>query len=190
LGLLGKPLANRLLGKRTLIVGDVGSGKTRYTAKILKSLLLSREEVTVIDMGPEKRGVGLSLTRYVDIPSWVRYLRPKSLRAPRLEGRDANEVLRLAKYNSEVIRPFLLRYLEEPTPILVINDLSIYLQAGPIEDILDCIRASSTFLGNAYYGSSLAEDKGSEISDRERVLVEEFMREMDYVVFLVRYLEG
>jgi len=45
-------------------------------------------------------------------------------------------------------------------------------------------------LGNAYYGSSLAEDKGSEISDRERVLVEELMREMDYVVFLVRYLEG
>ncbi len=189
MGSPGRPSASRFLGKRTLIVGDVGSGKTRYTAEILSYLLLSREGVTVIDMGPERRGIGLPLTRYVDIPNWVRYLRPKSLRAPRLEGKNADEVLRLAKHNLEVIRPFLLIYQEEPTSILVMNDLSIYLQAGPLEDILNCIRESSTFLGNAYYGSNLAEDKGSGISYRERVLVEELMRGMDYVILLVRYLE-
>ncbi len=167
----------------------MGSGKTRHTVEILYALL-PREGVTVIDMGPERKGVGLSLARYMNIPDQVRYLRPKSLRAPRLEGRDAKEVLRLARYNLEAIRPFLLTYLEKPTPVLVMNDLSIYLQAGPLEDILNCVRKSSTFLGNAYYGSTLAEDRGSGISRRERILVEELMREMDCVMFLMRCSEN
>lgn len=190
MGSRGKALAYRLLGRKTLILGDVGTGKTGYTVRLLESLLNILENsgtlITVVDMGPGKLGVGSPLSRYLRMPERVRYMRPEVLKAPRLEGRDAEEVIRLAMHNYEVLRPLILRYMEEPTPVLVINDLSIYLQFGPLEDLLECLRRSETFIGNSYYGLSLADDKGSGVSLRERVLVERLMGEMDYLVFLRR----
>ena len=49
-------LATSLLGKRTLIIGEVGSGKTALTAKIVLDLIAMGlgNEITVIDMAPEK----------------------------------------------------------------------------------------------------------------------------------------
>lgn len=182
----GRLSASDLLGRRTLIVGDVGSGKTRLTAELLKGLLERVDpcHITVVDMAPERMGVGLALTRYLSLPEGVRYLRQEGLRAPRLEGRNRDEVLQLARHNARLIKPLLDLYRTRPTPVLVVNDLSIYLQSGPLEDVVSCLNLSRTFLGNAYYGSKLEEDAGSGLSVRERRLVEELMRLVDVVVRL------
>ncbi len=174
------------MGRKTLIVGDVGAGKTKLTAELLENLLVRVDppHVTVVDMAPERAGVGLALTRYLSLPEGVRYLRPSGLRAPRLEGRNRDEVLELARHNARLIKPLLDLYRTRPTPVLVVNDLSIYLQSGPLEDIVSCLNLSRTFLGNAYYGSRLEEDAGSGLSVRERRLVEELMRLVDVVVRL------
>ena len=59
-------------------------------------------------------------------------------------------------------------YLRNPTEILLINDLTIYLHAGEVEDIIQLINISNTFTATAYEGEKLADDKGSGITDRER----------------------
>jgi len=173
-----------LLGKRTLIVGEVGSGKTRLTARILEELVKKRlgDYVTVIDMAPESIGdIGGRLHTYTNAIREVRYLAPEVVYTPRLSGRTREEVITLAMYNAMNIRRYILEYIQNPTPILVINDLSIYFHVGDPLDIEECIEVASTFIGNGYYGKRLSEDRGSGISMREQILMEHFMRLMDVV---------
>ncbi|RDD53411.1 MAG: hypothetical protein BA066_04530 [Candidatus Korarchaeota archaeon NZ13-K] len=186
MGSLRIPSPELLLGKRTLIVGRVRSGKTRLTAEILRGFmgLVGAGEITVIDLAPERGGLGLSLRAYLGFPEGLRYLRPASVRAPRLEGRDAEEVLRLARENEEYIRPILLNFLENPTKILVMNDMTIYLHAGDLGLILECMGSVETFLGNAHYGRGDFDDKGSGLNERERLLIEELMRRVDVILKL------
>lgn len=182
---LRTPSPELLIGRKTLIVGKARSGKTRLTVQILRGILslVEAEEVTVIDLAPEKAGLGARLTRYIELPEGSRYLRPELIRAPRLEGRDAEEVLELARINESIIKPLLMIFLREPTEVLVVNDLTIYLHAGDLGLVLDCIDSSGTFLGNAHYGRDF-DDKGSGLNDRERKLVEELMRRADVLLKL------
>ncbi len=178
------PLAGAFLGLRTLIVGDAGVGKTALTAAILEALVArtGTEGVVVLDMAPERLGVGLALARFTGVVKRVAYLRPPGLRAPRLEGQSANEVKALAEHNRAIIEPLLERCADLRPRILAVNDLSLYLQAGDPERLLKCIRAAGTFLGNAYYGGRLAEDRGSGVSEREREGVRVLMRTMNRIV--------
>lgn len=186
MGSIRVPSPEFLLGKRTLIVGKTRSGKTKLTADLLKGMLnfVNPEEVTVIDLAPRKSGLGSPLTNYLELPSVVRLLRPEVLRAPRLEGRNAEEVFKLARSNEEAIRPLLFSFLSKPTEVLVMNDLTIYLHAGDPELLMECLRVSRTFLGNAYYGRGEFDDKGSGLNERERELVEELMKHADLIVKL------
>lgn len=177
----------RLMGRRVLIVGEVGAGKTRLTALALASFLSTYPgyEGTVIEMAPSGiQGLGTPLEAYMALPSTVRLLTARPIRAPRLEGRSGAEVLELARFNARRLRPLLLAYLRRPTPLLAINDLSLYLQAGSPGLMNRAIMSAETFLGNAYYGSSLDEDKGSGISLRERKAVEALLGLMDRIIRL------
>lgn len=184
MGSLRVPSPELLLGRRTLIVGRMRSGKTRLTAEIVSAMLslVGADEITLIDLAPDREGIGLTLRRYLGVEG-LRYLRPSEVHAPRLEGRDAEDVLRLAKANEEVIRPLLLNFLNDPTDVLVVNDLTIYLHAGDLSIVLDCMSSSQTFLANAYYGRDF-DDKGSGINERERRLVEEIMKGIDVILKL------
>ncbi len=170
---------------RLLIVGEVGVGKTLMTAHILEELAPMFKRILIIDMAPNLKGVGVPLANYLALPENSTYLRPDGLRAPRLEGRNANEVLELAKVNASLIRPLLIRCWAEKPDLLVINDLSIYLQAGDLEDLVRCIYSSDSFLGNSYYGKRLVDDKGAGISLKEREGVEALMDHLDYIVHLL-----
>ncbi len=171
-----------LVGKKTLIIGGVRSGKTGLTAEILKSLIDLIGSLTLMDFAPGRGGVGLPLSNYMSVEN---YERPEGLHAPRIEGRDAEEVLRLAKDNEEKIRPILISFLSRPTDALVINDLTIYLHSGDPDLLLKCINSSKTFIGNAYYGRDF-DDKGSGLNERERALVEELMKRVDLVIKMRR----
>ncbi len=168
-----------IIGLKWLIVGDVGTGKTRLTADMLRRLIRHGHgpDITVIDMAPDlPGGVGAPITKYVRIRGRVRYLRPERVYAPRLMSASREEVVRLAEENRRLIDPLLDEYLRNPTPILVVNDSTIYLHAGDPGRLERCIKASRTAVVNAYYGKRLEDDQGSGISLREREAVRLLMR--------------
>lgn len=177
---------DEIIGKKVLIVGEVKRGKTRLTAKILDALVQKFEakDITVIDMAPTTtKDIGASLSSYTNSVNKVKYLRPSFIRAPRLEGRTKEEVVALAEFNKNCIEPLIDHFLSNPTLVLIINDISIYLHRGDLSKIFQCMDKSSTFIANSYYGSFF-NDKGSGISEVEIAKVEELARKADLIVRL------
>ena len=181
--------ANNVAGKKVLILGEVGSGKTLLATRLLKELmsLFDAKEITVIDMAPEAKGeVGGRISDYVDSIDRVRYLSPKKVYTPRISGASCEQVLKYAELNRKAIEPLLDEFSRNPTRILIINDITLYLHIGRLERILVCINEAETVVATAYRGSKLAEDHGSGISVRERRAAEALATHSDHVVDLDR----
>ncbi len=182
--------AQEILKKRTLILGEVGSGKTHLMAKLLVGILSLTEpkDLTIVDMAPEKVGdVGGTLLSTVKISEKIRYLSPKKILAPRFLGESRKQVLEFANKNKEMIAPLLDAFIKDSTKILLINDITLYLHAGDIRKIFDCMELAETFLSSAYSGSYFSDDKGTGINDREKKAVEELMFHMDKVIRMNNY---
>ena len=174
--------AKEILGKKVLILGEAGSGKTQLTAQLLQELmmLMNPDEITVIDLAPQRVGeIGGKLTDYVNVNSRVRYLSPKVVYTPRLAGASPKQVLHYAELNRENMEPLLRRFIRNVTEVLVLNDVTLYLHSGKLETVLKCVRLANTFLATAYYGSKLAEDLGTGISSREKQLTDKLAASMD-----------
>ncbi|MEM3398745.1 MAG: hypothetical protein QW724_04495 [Nitrososphaerota archaeon] len=172
------------LGKKTLLVGDVGSGKTSFLAEFLKYLIENNysDDVTVIDIAPARiQGIGGAIRDYTDYVSRIRYLRSERIWAPRLIGKNREEVLRYAEENRTNIEPLINVYLSNPSRILLMNDLTIYLHAGDVERVLELMNTAETFMATAYEGIRLEEDKNSGITERERRLLNILKEKADIV---------
>lgn len=181
----------RFLGKQVLIVGDVGSGKTLLTANLLDQAVDMGycQQITVIDLAPPKMEfhrmqIGGILAEVTKAVSEVRYLKPKEVKAPRAMARNAEELVRLIKFNKRVIDLVLKKFLLKPTPLLFINDVSIYLQAWGIEKILLAMNKSQTFIANGYFGKRLEADFGTGISMKEHMMMRRLMQVMDVTIRL------
>ena len=174
------------LGKRILIVGEVGSGKTRLLARFIDFLVGVglESETTLIDLAPGHGDIGRLTEEYTGNVYRVRYLKPDRIFPPRTLGRSREEVLEYARRNYEAARRLFKKFLEEPTRILLVNDLTIYLHYGEIDDILKLMGSVETFAATAYEGVILSDDKGSGISVRERKLLDRLKREVDLVLSL------
>ena len=182
---------NEILGRKVLIVGDVGTGKTALTVQIFEKLIdLGLEnDITIIDMAPKTffisgKRVGGKLDEYTDLVKKVKYLAPSVVYAPRLTSKSSQELLHLVKENVKNLDPLIDEYIRNPTKILIINDLSIYFHAGDLSKILQCLSKAETFLANSYYGKTLKNDFNTGVSYRERNLVKKMMRYMDRVIML------
>jgi len=176
-----------ILGKKALILGEVGSGKTRLAAQLLQELmmLVKPERITVIDLAPQRiGGIGGKLTEYVKINSRIRYLSPKNVFTPRLSGTSPEQILHYAELNRKSMEPLLNRFIQNVTEVLVLNDITLYLHSGKLEIVLKCATLARTFLTTAYYGSKLARDLGTGISSRERQLTDKLASLMDLSVRL------
>ncbi len=68
--------------------------------------------------------------------------------------------------------------------MLFVNDLSLHLHASDPNTLLDTISRSETFVGNAYQGSLLSDDKGLGVSERERRLLDYISLRLDLTVRL------
>ena len=186
-----KLFVNELLKKKVLIVGDVGTRKTALTAQILEKLIdLGLEnDITIIDMAPKTffisgKRIGGRLDEYTDLVKKVKYLTPTIIYAPRLTSKNAQELLYFISENLKNLDPLIDEYIENPTKILIINDLSIYFHAGELSKILQCISKAETFLANSYYGETIKKDFGMGVSYREKTLVESLMKYVDKVIML------
>ena len=180
-----------LQGKKVLIIGDVGTGKTTLTLKLLEEAIRTGfgNRITVIDMAPaivEAKGmrVGGKLLGLSDQLKETKYLTPIGVETPRLKAKSAKELLYLVNLNEKQIGPLLKKYIKNPTPILFINDISIYLQSGVDEHISSAIRAAETFIANGYYGEAFKEDFGTGVTNRERRLMRKIIENVDVLIEL------
>ena len=171
-----------LIGKRVVITGEVGVGKTRLLADLIDEAALEAGlRVVVLDLAPEVRLrsqlIGSSVKNYSRRLLQVKYFRPKIVFAPRLQGRNREEVLDLAAKNASSIEPLLVSLASDPPHVLFIDDLTIYLQAGKIDPLISLISAVSTFIATAYKGKLLSDDKGSGLSRIEKSRLESFLND-------------
>jgi len=167
-------------GMKTLILGDVNSGKTQITLALLTQIITERgAEVAVFDLAPEKtRGIGgkIGVPPHAHIFYYTTTIIP-----PRLKGRDNTQVDAYARQNAEAIDGLFSSYLKSPKPVLVINDVSLYLQAGDLNRLLEVLGPSHTAIVNGYYGTSLG--RGS-FSRREREQMDRLATACDRVIHL------
>lgn len=168
------------INKKTLIVGEVNTGKTAYLNNILEKLLKEgHTDLSIIDMAPETIGdIGgkMSLGKL----TFIRYLTAKIV-APRLTGGSQEEVEALAKENAWSIDAILLQYLNDPSKVLLINDVSIYLQAGDLDRLLSLLNSTSTVVMNGYFGYGLG---GGKLGERERRKMKALQEKCDRVINL------
>ena len=174
-----------ILGKKVLILGETGSGKTRQAAKLLAEFmtLVNPEKITIIDLAPQRTGeIGGKIADYLNIHGEVKYLSPKNVYTPRLAGKSPEQILRYAELNRKNMEPLLEKFVRNATDVLVLNDVTLYLHSGELENVLKCVKLANTVLVTAYYGSKLANDLGTGISPRERKLTEKLASFMDLVI--------
>jgi len=177
-----------IIGKKVLIIGEVGTGKTAVMAGLLRqafSLGLSNE-ISIIDFAPPRQKVkyvwiGGRLKELIEVPKDVKYFAPRRVEAPRCRARDAQELMRLAKLNAQSMTSIIYDYLRDPTPIVFINDVSLLFQAGELDPVLRVLRECETAIINGYYGEALREDLGTGVSKRERELIEKLAEVVDTV---------
>ena len=176
-----------LLGKRVLILGDTGTGKTRLTKRLLIEAIEEghSQDITVIEMAPpsiELRGLSVGGVLLNSTPPKLRILEGGEIKTPRLSARDGEEVLRLADYNRGVIEKLLEDFIRAPTKILFINDISLYLQRGDLEYLWKVLQKAETVIANGYIGEKLKDDLGTGLSAREGQLIEMLASRTDVVI--------
>ena len=167
-------------GKKTLILGDVNSGKTRMTLELLTLIVdQRRDEVAVLDLAPEKtRGIGGKM----EVPSHalISY-HTTTIIPPRLTGRDNDEVEAYGLRNAKAIEELFSTYLKNPKKTLAINDVSLYLQKGNPDRLLEVLSSSHTAIINGYYGKALG---NSSFSKREKRQMDRLVKVCDQVIRL------
>ena len=168
-------------GRRTLIIGDVNTGKTRLTEQALASWTAQgrSKSVVVLDLAPQPRGgIGGLLARPAGFQGV--YLATPIV-PPRLSARDEIEADALARANAEAIEVLLENARRIAAPILVINDVTLYLQAGRYERLMAVIHTAGTALINAYYGHSFPDYR---LSRQERRLTDRLIQDCDRMIRL------
>lgn len=173
-----RPAVGDFLDKRTIIVGEVNSGKTAFLGAVLDEFLKAGQaDIAVIDLAPDRfRGIGGKMSG----PGLarVRYYSPPVV-PPRLRGRSEVEVEALAEANARRIESILARYLQEPARVLFINDVSLFLQARDAAALLGYIESTPTVIMNGYQGASLG---GGEFGLWERRRMEVLQAWCDQVI--------
>ena len=161
---MGLIMIEEFKNKKTIIIGEVNTGKTTFLLDILSVFLEEGEkEIALIDMAPESiKGIGGKIdNEKIDA---IKYYTAQIV-APRLTGKTVEEVETFAQHNAELIDEIFVEYLKNPTKVLFINDVSIYLQAGDLIELLALLHSTPTVIMNGYYGSSLG---GGKLGERER----------------------
>lgn len=179
---------SELIGMKTLIVGDVGAGKTTFTRRLLlEAVNQVNGLITVLDFAPPAQKVkGVEVGGYLleDGHPKIKCLYSRLVKTPRLSAEDRYEVIRLASYNREITESLIAKFLDSPTDTLFINDASIHLQQGNLRMLLNAIDIASTVVANGYMGSKLRPNHGSGVSEREYFKLRQLAARMDRVVEL------
>ncbi|MDX1797580.1 MAG: hypothetical protein R3255_02920 [Candidatus Lokiarchaeia archaeon] len=178
------------IGKHTILYGEIDTKKTFYTAKFVQFLIeiknFNPKQISILDFAPPKESIN-----NVKIGGKIKDFYVKSLICnnvqfegeiipPRLNAKNSEELYKNACQNFEKTYKALTLFYSDPTEILIVNDISIYLHIGNKKLLIDSIRCSKTFFGNSYYGSSIISNYATHFNFREKRLIEYLIKKMDY----------
>jgi hypothetical protein len=163
------------LGGKTLILGDINTGKTTLTRKVLEALLRRpnpRGRIAIVDMAPEipeklaseKGLVGVGGKLMPPEGLGILYL-GGHFEPPRLSSKTEEEAMEKARQNRRLIDGLFRTLALQSWDILLVNDASIYLQAGTAENLTRWLNRATTVIANGYWGKRLG---GGTLTERER----------------------
>jgi len=144
-------------------------------------MICGADFTAVLDLAPERtQGIGGKIPLSPEEEEQILYISPQIV-PPRLWGKDEEEIQALAQENLRRIEEDLKKLQERSWGALVINDVSLYLQAGRAEDLIFSVETIPTLVMNGYYGRYFGR---SAFSRREREQVEVLMGCCDQVFYL------
>jgi len=180
---------SNLIGQKTLIYGETNTGKTLYTANFVQFLLESKninpKEISILDFAPK-------LTYFNDLKiggrvqdffensvkcNYIKFI--GEIIPPRLNAKNKNEMYSNICHNFHKIYEIIEIYNSSPTPVLIINDISLFLHLGSNKYLINTINKSDTFFGNSYYGSSISSKFSKLLSIKEKRKVESLIKNIE-----------
>ena len=166
------------LGRKLLIVGDVNTGKTTLTRKILDDFCARGlgPRIAVLDLAPHiseqlaaqrgLRGVG----GHLDAPPACAALTIREqLEPPRLSSQTEAEAMQKAARNKTLIDAAWQRAEVGTRDMVLVNDISMYVQAGSADELIARFASADTVIANGYFGERLG---GGELTRHERAQME------------------
>ncbi len=176
------------IGHQTFLYGETNTKKTYFTAKFIQFLIESKyfdpKEISILDFAPPQSIInnnkigGKIKDFYKGSTKCNTFFFKGEIVPPRLKAKNVRELYDNACKNFKKTYIILTLFNDNPTSILIINDISIYLHIGNKKLLLDSIKKSDTFFGNSYYGSSITTDFTNLFSLREKRLVEYLVRKI------------
>jgi flavodoxin len=178
-----------LVGKKTLIYGEANTGKTLYTAKFVQYLIENKkfrsQEISILDFAPR-----LTYFKNLKIGGRIQDYYEHSLKCnlitfvgeiipPRLKAKNKSDLYSNLCNNFKKIHETIEKYNNNPTPVLIINDISLFLHLGSKKYLINAINKSGTFFGNSYYGSSISSKFSKLLSIIEKKKVEFLIKNVD-----------
>jgi len=182
-----------LIGHQTFLYGETNTNKTYYTAKFIQFLIESKnfnpKEISILDFAPPHTIIrnikigGKIKDFYKDSIKCNNFIFEGEIIPPRLKAKNIKELYDNACLNFKKTYSILKLFNDNPTSILIINDISIYFHIGNKQLLLESIEKSNTFFGNSYYGSSIKSDFTTLFSRREKRIVEYLTKQIEYSYF-------
>lgn len=151
-----------------VLTGEVNTGKTTLTGQVAEALCLRQKisRVTVVDMAPtipsqvmHAHGAG-PIGGFVTFKSLIPdQVFQGGIYPPRLMGTCDRQIMELARANQKRIETWFANLLQtSPPDLLIINDMSIYLQAGSVRKLARVISHAPRVVANGYMGRTLGSD--------------------------------
>ncbi|MGX9365155.1 hypothetical protein ACTVJH_03850 [Desulfoplanes sp. PS50] len=186
---------DKLIGSRILITGEVNTGKTTLTGLWADQIWnhLDMPCVAVMDMAPtippdlsRQTGTG-AVGGHVMFNAFIPDLLFRGdIHPPRMLGGSPEHILALALENKKRIETWFADILaHDRVDLLVINDMSIYLQAGEIDNLAPVIHHAHTVIANGYMGKTLGTDT---LSQTEQLAMNRIARIFQHQVRLTKIL--
>lgn len=182
-----------LINHSTILYGETNTYKTYQTSEFVKFLLESKtiapREISILDFAPtlmtiKNLKVGGKIQDFYEQSGVCRNIIFKGeIIPPRLKSRNKKELYQNSRENFKKTSKILNTFNENPTSILIINDISIHLHGGSIKLLLNAINESKTFFGNTYFGSSIKRGYATLFSLRERRKVKSLINKVELSYF-------
>ena len=163
-----------VIDRKTLVLGDINAGKTTLTRDILAEFCRRGldERIAILDLAPEIPGDaaaerGLPGAGGKLLPPGghsVLYL-TGHFAAPRLTSKTEEEALEKARRNRRTMGRLFGRLKNSSRDILLVNDISMALQAGTTASLIRILAAAKTVIANGYWGERLG---GGKLTAREK----------------------
>ncbi|MFX1296167.1 MAG: hypothetical protein ACFFD2_15120 [Promethearchaeota archaeon] len=186
------PDFNSSIGYSTLLYGETDTKKTFYTAKFVQYLLDSNfnpQEISILDFAPKLTflkdlKVGGRIQDYYNESIICKnFIIEEEIIPPRLKARNKSELYNNLCRNYEITSTALKNFNQNPTSILIINDISIYLHLGSKYYILQTLSQVDTFFGNSYYGTSIKSKFSTLLSTNEKKKVDYLVKNIEHSYF-------